>query len=83
MESLKVKELKSLAKNLGMRGYSNWSKSELIHFIENISIARSSYKPRPIPPPRPTPETHPTPDTETNSTPEAETHPATQAFSQV
>ena len=55
MESLNLKSLRSIAKRLGLRGYSRLRKDNLIDFIkDNLS---SSSPPKPVP--RPTLQTRP------------------------
>ena len=50
---MKVVDLKSLAKEHGLRGYAKLKKAELITFLQN------NIQPAPAPTPRPTPRARP------------------------
>ena len=50
-ENMRVAELKALARECGLRGYSRLRKAELIAFLQERSVRVP--EPRPIPPPSP------------------------------
>ena len=55
MNEMKVTDLRSLARQLGMRGYSRLRKDDLMDFIKDNLSSRPPPRPAPRPPPRPTP----------------------------
>ena len=56
-ENMRVAELKDLARECGLRGYSRLRKVELIALLREWSVRVPG--PRPMPPPSPAPHTKP------------------------
>ena len=58
---MKVTDLRSLSRQLGMRGYSRLKKDDLIDFVKDNLSSRPPPRPAPRPPPRPAPRPPPRP----------------------
>ena len=61
MNSMKLAELKSLARERGLRGYSKRRKAELINLLKSTPAAQRIPQPPPVPRPRPVPCPRPIP----------------------